>query len=96
MSVLYGLTASVPLAAQDGDPFAPATNGFLKFFIALLSLAKTLMVIGGLFSAVVLAIRLIKGDKDGAKNMIVWVVGLAAGFVFLLVLSVIVQKAAKL
>ena len=96
LSLLCGLLTCVPLFAQEGDPFAPATSGFLKFFSALLALAKTLMVIGGLFSLGTMCVRIVKGEKEGAKHMLVWVLGLSVGFIFLLVLSIVVERAAKI
>ena len=53
------------------------------------------MVIGGLFSLGTMCVRIVKGEKEGAKHMLVWVLGLSVGFIFLLVLSIVVERAAK-
>lgn len=68
------------------DPFEEATSGVLDIFEHLAGLLKMIIGIAALLILARLVVMLMSGDKDSAKKLLWWIVGLAAGFALLEVL----------
>lgn len=73
----------------EENPFADAKQGILGFFKPVVSLVETGMVLAAGFVLVAVVVKLMSGDRESAKKLAWWVVGLTVGFVLLAVLSAV-------
>lgn len=90
-SVLWvqnGLLA-VPLAVSgwmDGDPFDEARSGVYRIYRTVKGLLEVVIVMAALIILVRIVLKMMSGDKDSARHLLWWVIGLAFGFAMLEVL----------
>lgn len=76
------------LAAKDADvgPWYEATEGVLSVYSGMKKLIKGIILIGALVVLGDIIIKLVSGDKESARKLLWWLVGLAFGLIMLEVL----------
>lgn len=71
---------------DQGDPFAEARSGVLDIYVHVRNLLEVVIILAAMFILVRVVIKIVGGDRDAAKTLLWWVIGLAFGFVMLEVL----------
>lgn len=68
------------------DPWAEATNGMLGIVSDLKKLIRVVIGLGGIVILGVIVVRIMSGDKESARKLAWWLLGLAFGFIMLSIL----------
>ena len=72
---------------EDTDPFGDMRRGLLGMLGGIKGLLEMVMVFAGLVILVRIVFKLMSGDRDSAKTLLYWVIGLVFGLVFLELIS---------
>lgn len=65
------------------DPFADLRGGVYGLYDNLKGLLEVIMLFAALIIFIRLVMTLSSGDKDAAKKLLVWLLGLAFGFIMM-------------
>lgn len=77
---------------DDTDPFAGARDGISSLYLALKHLLEVVIIIAALVIVARIIIKVMSGDKEAAKNLLWWVIGLAGGLALLEALYMVMSK----
>lgn len=95
-SLAYLRSGAVMLPLQtdfiSDDPFGEARDGIAGIYGSLKGLLEVVLVLAAMFIIVRIVLKLMSGDRDSAKHLLWWVVGLAFGFVMLEVLALLISE----
>ena len=76
-----------PLATQydlrSNDPFYEATEGLVLLSKDLRELLQVILALAAILILVRIIFKLMGGDKESAKNLLWWLIGLVFGFTML-------------
>lgn len=77
------------LAAQDADggAWAEATEGVMSVYAGMAKLMKGIILIGGIVVLGDIIIKVMAGEREAARKLLWWLIGLAFGFIMIEVLE---------
>lgn len=91
--VVWNGLVVLPLSfLDDSDPFGEATEGVMGLYGSIKTLLEVVLILAAMLILARIVLKLMGGDKDSARTLLYWLIGLALGFALLETLSVVLRN----